>query len=140
MAFLAPGIEFLARLLPAAWAMDAVVHSLPSQGSVWQGFLDLAIALTISIGYLSLAYLLLVRVERRVRVEGNMRAFLGGLVTNFFVQSYLTYRALFFWLNWPAYTGNVFLVPVCQGRTKNVPLGQSKSVPPSASEYCLIRN
>ncbi|MDE2940691.1 MAG: ABC transporter permease [Chloroflexota bacterium] len=33
-------------------------------------------------------------------------------MTNFFVQSYLTYRALFFWLNWPAYTGNVFLVPV----------------------------
>ncbi len=33
-------------------------------------------------------------------------------MTNFFVQSYLSYRALFFWLNWPAYTGNVFLVPV----------------------------
>lgn len=33
-------------------------------------------------------------------------------MTNFFVQSYLTYRALFFWLNWPAYSGNVFLVPV----------------------------
>lgn len=75
VAFLAPGIEFLARLLPAAWAMDAVVHALQSQGSVSQGFLDLAIALAISIGYLSLAYLLLVRVERRVRVEGNMRAF-----------------------------------------------------------------
>ncbi len=35
-----------------------------------------------------------------------------SIVTNFFVQSYLTYRALFFWLNWPAYVGNVFLVPV----------------------------
>lgn len=33
-------------------------------------------------------------------------------MTNFLVQSYLTYRALFFWLNWPAYTGNVFLVPI----------------------------
>ena len=75
VAFLAPGVEFLARLLPAAWAMDAVVHALLSEGSLSQGFLDLAIALAISVGYLSLAYLLLVRVERRVRVNGNMRAF-----------------------------------------------------------------
>ena len=50
-------------------------------------------------------------------------------MTNFFVQSYLTYRALFFWLNWPAYTGNVFLVPVLYitmlmltGRFANSPL------------------
>ena len=75
VAFLAPGVEFLARLLPAAWAMDAVIHALQSEGSVSQGFLDLAIALAISIGYLFLAYLLLVRVERRVRLDGNMRAF-----------------------------------------------------------------
>jgi len=75
VAFLAPGIEFIARLLPAAWAMDAVVQALESQGSVSQGFLDLAVALAISIVYLTLAYLLLVRVERRVRVDGNMRAF-----------------------------------------------------------------
>ncbi len=33
-------------------------------------------------------------------------------MTNFFIQSYLSYRALFFWLNWPAYLGNVFVVPV----------------------------
>ena len=31
---------------------------------------------------------------------------------NFVTQSYLSYRALFFWLNWPAYLGNVFIVPV----------------------------
>lgn len=50
-------------------------------------------------------------------------------MTNFLVQSYLTYRALFFWLNWPAYTGNVFLVPVLYitmlmltGRFANSPL------------------
>lgn len=50
-------------------------------------------------------------------------------MTNFFLQSYLTYRALFFWLNWPAYTGNVFLVPVLYitmlmltGRFANSPL------------------
>lgn len=50
-------------------------------------------------------------------------------MTNFFVQSYLTYRALFFWLNWPSYTGNVFLVPVLYitmlmltGRFANSPL------------------
>ena len=48
---------------------------------------------------------------------------------NFFIQSYLSYRALFFWLNWPAYTGNVFLVPVLYitmlmltGRFANSPL------------------
>ena len=50
-------------------------------------------------------------------------------MTNFFVQSYLSYRALFFWLNWPAYIGNVFLVPVLYitmlmltGRFANSPL------------------
>ena len=50
-------------------------------------------------------------------------------MTNFFIQSYLTYRALFFWLNWPSYTGNVFLVPVLYitmlmltGRFANSPL------------------
>ena len=75
VALLAPGIEFLARLLPAAWAMDAVVHALQSEGNILQGSLDLAIALVISFGYLLLAYFLLVKVERRVRVAGNMRAF-----------------------------------------------------------------
>ena len=50
-------------------------------------------------------------------------------MTNFFIQSYLTYRALFFWLNWPSYTGNVFLVPflyiamlMLTGRFANSPL------------------
>ena len=50
-------------------------------------------------------------------------------MTNFLIQSYLTYRALFFWLNWPAYLGNVFLVPVLYitmlmltGRFANSPL------------------
>ena len=50
-------------------------------------------------------------------------------MTNFLVQSYLTYRALFFWLNWPSYLGNVFLVPVLYitmlmltGRFANSPL------------------
>lgn len=33
-------------------------------------------------------------------------------MTNFFIQCYLSYRALFFWLNWPVYLDNVFVVPV----------------------------
>lgn len=75
VAFLAPGIEFLARILPAAWAMDAVILALDSEASALQGTLDLAIALAISLAYLCFAYYLLVKVERRVRVDGNMRAF-----------------------------------------------------------------
>lgn len=75
VAFLAPGIEFLARILPAAWAMDAVILALEPDGNVPRGLQDLAIALVISIGYMLLAYLLLIKVERRVRVDGNMRAF-----------------------------------------------------------------
>ena len=75
VAFLAPGIEFLARILPAAWAMDAVILALDSEGNALQGAQDLAIALAISLAYLSLAYLLLIKVEHRVRVEGNTRAF-----------------------------------------------------------------
>lgn len=31
---------------------------------------------------------------------------------NFFLQAYLSYRGLFLWLNWPAYTSMVFLKPV----------------------------
>ena len=34
------------------------------------------------------------------------------LVGNFVTQSYLSYRGLFGWLNWPAYTSNVFIRPV----------------------------
>ena len=75
VAFLAPGVEFLARILPAAWAMDAVIIALAPEGDVMRGVRDLAIALAISLAYLSLAYLLLVKVEYRVRVDGNMRAF-----------------------------------------------------------------
>ena len=75
VAFLAPGIEFLARILPAAWAMDAVILALEPEGDVMRGSLDLAIALAISVAYLSFAYFLLIKVERRVRVDGNMRAF-----------------------------------------------------------------
>ena len=75
VAFLAPGIEFLARLLPAAWAMDTVILALESEGNTLRGFRDLGVALIISLAYLVLAYLLLVKVEHRVRVEGNMRAF-----------------------------------------------------------------
>ena len=61
--------------LPAAWAMDAVILALDSEGSALRGSRDLAIALAISLAYLSLAYFLLVKVEHRVRVDGNMRAF-----------------------------------------------------------------
>lgn len=75
VAFLAPGIELLARILPAAWAMDAVIIALADDGSVLQGFLKLVVALAVSLGYLSLAYFLLIKVERRVRIDGNMRAF-----------------------------------------------------------------
>lgn len=75
VAFLAPGVEFLARILPAAWAMDTVIIALEPGGNVWDGVRDLAIALAVSLAYLSLAYLLLFKVQRRVRVDGNMRAF-----------------------------------------------------------------
>lgn len=33
------------------------------------------------------------------------------LVANFGRQAYFSYRALFLWLNWPAYISNVFLTP-----------------------------
>ena len=75
VAFLAPGVEVVARVLPAAWAMDAVVVALEPEGNFLQGARDLAVALAISLAYLTLAYLLLIKVEYRVRVEGNMRAF-----------------------------------------------------------------
>ena len=75
VAFLAPGIEFLARIFPVAWAMDAVILGLRAEGSLAQGARDLGISLLISLAYLALTWLLLVRVERRVRVDGNTRAF-----------------------------------------------------------------
>jgi ABC-type polysaccharide/polyol phosphate export permease len=33
---------------------------------------------------------------------------------NFAIQAYSTYKALFHWLNWPAYISNVFLRPIIQ--------------------------
>ena len=75
VAFLAPGLEVVARAFPAAWAMDAVILGLDSQGSLMEGTRDLGICLLISLAYLSLTYVLLKKVERRVRVDGNMRAF-----------------------------------------------------------------
>lgn len=33
-------------------------------------------------------------------------------MSNFLSQAYLSYRGLFLWLNWPAYTSNVLILPV----------------------------
>ena len=48
---------------------------------------------------------------------------------NFAIQSYLSYRALFLWFNWPSYLGNIFVAPVMYivmltvtGRFANSPL------------------
>ena len=66
VAFLAPGVEVVARILPAAWAMDAVIIALESEGNPMQGAIALVIALAISLAYLALAYLLLIKVEHRI--------------------------------------------------------------------------
>lgn len=73
--FLAPGIEFVARIFPAAWAMDSIIVSMEADSNVIKGTLNLVIAFLISMSYLILAYLLLIKVEHRVRIEGNTRVF-----------------------------------------------------------------
>ena len=75
VAFLAPGVEVVARFLPVSWAMDAVLLSLDSKGAAGDAAQYLAIALAISLAYLAFSQLLLRRIEYRIRVIGDLGRF-----------------------------------------------------------------
>jgi ABC-type multidrug transport system permease subunit len=67
-------LEVVARLLPTAWAMQAVVDSL--EGGVSDGtvLLDLAAALALSALLLAVSFALFLKVEQRVRLSGSLGA------------------------------------------------------------------
>jgi len=72
---LLPGsLEAVARLLPTAWAMQAVVDSLDGGVSSTTVALDLTAALTLSALLMALSYRLFLKVEERARISGSLGA------------------------------------------------------------------
>ena len=70
---LLPGsLEAVARLMPTAWAMQAVVDSLDGSASDLAVMIDLAVALALSAVLLTVSFLLFIKVERRVRLSGSL--------------------------------------------------------------------
>lgn len=67
-------LEAVARLLPTAWAMQAVVDSLES-GSSGAVAIDLVAALGLSAMLLAATLLLFEKAEQRVRLSGSLGAF-----------------------------------------------------------------
>jgi ABC-2 type transport system permease protein len=67
-------LEVVARCLPSAWAMDAVVRSISGRGSAWTVVADWAVAsllVAVLIGATAAAFRI---AERRVRVSGSLGA------------------------------------------------------------------
>lgn len=68
-----PGsLEAVARLLPTAWAMQAVVDSLDGTASNLTVVLDLAVALALSALLMAAAFVLFLKAEQRVRLSGSL--------------------------------------------------------------------
>jgi ABC-2 type transport system permease protein len=65
-------MEAVARLLPSAWAMDAVVRSVNGSGETWQIFADWGLAIVLCAVFFALATLLFGVSEKQVRVSGNL--------------------------------------------------------------------
>jgi ABC-type uncharacterized transport system permease subunit len=65
-------LEAFARLLPTAWAMQAVVDSIDGGGSDATILLHVGIALMLSAALIAVACWLFVEAERRVRLSGNL--------------------------------------------------------------------
>jgi ABC-2 type transport system permease protein len=67
-------LEAVARLLPTAWAMQAVVHSIDGSASGLMVVIDLFVAVGLSILLLVVSFLLFLKVEQRVRLSGSLGA------------------------------------------------------------------
>jgi len=68
-----PGsLEAVARLMPTAWAMQAVVDSINSSASELNIVLHLLASLGLSALLFLVAWLLFVKAEQRVRVSGSL--------------------------------------------------------------------
>jgi ABC-2 type transport system permease protein len=55
---------------------------------------------------------------------------------NFFIQSYSTYKGLFYWLNWPGYISNIFLYPIIMVLMYSI-LGRFALNPEAAQFYAI---
>ena len=75
VAFLSSGVEVLARILPISWAMDGIIYSLEFEGVAREVIYHLGIALALSIAFLVATYLLIRKVEDRIRLSGNLSYF-----------------------------------------------------------------
>ena len=65
-------LEAVARLLPTAWAMQAVVDSTEGSASMGAIALELLISLGLSAALLALAWWLFIKAEQRVRLSGSL--------------------------------------------------------------------
>jgi ABC-type multidrug transport system permease subunit len=66
------GLELAARLLPAAWAMDAVVRSVNGTGETWRVVVDWAVASGLIAVLAILSVAAFQAAEKRVRVAGSL--------------------------------------------------------------------
>ena len=73
--FLAPEAEVVSRFLPVSWAMDAVLLAIETKGSGLEAFRKLGIALLLCGAYLAISYLLLRKLDHRMRVNGDLSRF-----------------------------------------------------------------
>jgi ABC-type multidrug transport system permease subunit len=65
-------LEVLARALPSAWAMDAVVRSVTGDGETWRIAADWAAACCLIVLLLALTAVAFREAEKRVRISGNL--------------------------------------------------------------------
>lgn len=68
-------LEVVARLLPTAWAMEAVVRTTRGTATGWEIATDWLVAGTLICGYLALSAVLFRVAEKRVRVSGSLGVF-----------------------------------------------------------------
>jgi ABC-type multidrug transport system permease subunit len=69
---LPPSLEVIARLMPTAWAMDAVVRSINGGGPAWRIVGDWALCALLVVAFFAVSAYLFGVAERRVRVSGNL--------------------------------------------------------------------
>ena len=75
VSFLSPEVEVIARFLPISWAMDTIIHSLEFEEVSRSAIYDLVIAAALSATFLAVTYLSIHRVERRIRLSGDLSYF-----------------------------------------------------------------
>ena len=75
MSQLSDELQIVARLLPTSWAMDGVIHSIESGGSVARIYADWGAALGVSVVMLAATLFMFSKVENVLRRSGSVGRF-----------------------------------------------------------------